>query len=905
MQPATIHSPLIKRARQEAVFAASSAVDRCVESALASLEEAERRAGSVTLRLQLSDAQAGLRKARIELRTAFPARLDQAFTAALDNANVDSGQPVAVSEDELTLVEDAEVLRFVEASRLQQTVMPVVEHALARLDSLMSSALGLPVVRAELNPLRPDVVCGVLQEVFEQRPEPADVRSHWVRHFAGPFAQELNRLYDSVADMLEAQGVEEARYRLKLTEGGALPAKSTGVDSRGGGGGSGGPGGAGGGSGGGAGGSGGGGVGGDAGAADAGGSGTGQRVSFPMMGQLAQAMPAVSHAVMRDFLYRPQWIEQYDEPLPAAYYEDVHEQAAAAAAAPADAYNEKAEARARARERALSVVDRPARQVAVDAALSPQQWGDQASAQARTRTLMDLKSQASKVSQVLGLDAVRTLVGQVAGDQRMLAPVREAFVALEPALLRTAMADPRFFGDDSHPARRLIEEVAQRSFKYNDEFAEDFEAFMEPVRQVVREVNTAAEPSKQDFAERMQGLQAQWQAQDAEEKTASEPGMQSMRYAQERQALADKVAWEFGLRSDLEGVPGRVADFLFQDWSLVIAHAQLTAERSQLDPGGYLAVVSDLLWSVKRDVALRQPARLFEVVPSVVSTLRRGLNMLGKEEAETQTFFDALMRYHDPVLRLRRMRSARDAEASGFGRLPTESEMMAFDSDPVPLERPRPRAADQPWLGRAELEAAGFDDLENMPAPLTTEMALGDEFRETQPPDEFEPTQPWSPEPAVAQPAPPVPVPVNEVGAGFVPLDLPDTRPAPAAAAVSAPPPPRVAAAPVFESEDEMQARTRATLARLRTGDWVDLKVRTTWRRAQLVWTSDNGSLFMFVSHGGRPHSMTRRTCEKLVRARYLRLVDAGAVVDKALRSLSAKDDAGAGKAVPSITPAA
>lgn len=88
------------------------------------------------------------------------------------------------------------------------------------------------------------------------------------------------------------------------------------------------------------------------------------------------------------------------------------------------------------------------------------------------------------------------------------------------------------------------------------------------------------------------------------------------------------------------------------------------------------------------------------------------------------------------------------------------------------------------------------------------------------------------------------------------------------------------------ESTEDIEARTRATLARLRVGDWVDLKVRDHWRRAQLQWTSDNGTLFMFISRGGRPHSMTQRTCEKLIRNRHLRPVDASAVVDKALRQL-------------------
>ena len=51
--------------------------------------------------------------------------------------------------------------------------MPVVEQNLSRLDSLMSSALGLPVVRAELNPLRRDAVARHAQcEAIDPRTSP-------------------------------------------------------------------------------------------------------------------------------------------------------------------------------------------------------------------------------------------------------------------------------------------------------------------------------------------------------------------------------------------------------------------------------------------------------------------------------------------------------------------------------------------------------------------------------------------------------------------------------------------------------------------------------------------------------------------------------------------------------------
>lgn len=482
---------------------------------------------------------------------------------------------------------------------------------------------------------------------------------------------------------------------------------------------------------------------------------------------------------------------------------------------------------------------------------------------------------------MLGLDAVRTLVGQVAGDQRVLAPVREAFVAMEPALLRMAMHDPRFFGDDHHPARRLIEGVAQRSFKYNDEYSEDFERFMAPVREAVRGLNAMPEAKSEDFAHRLAGLETEWQALDAGDREVQQESLRSMHFAQERQALADKVAWEFSLRSDLERVPHIVADFLFNDWSLVIAHAQLTDKRGQLDPGGYLAVVSNLLWSVNREAALKAPARVFEVIPGVVSTLRRGLQMLGKEPEETQTFFDALMRYHDPVLRLRRVRSARDAEASGFARLDSESSLVSFEtggmpieSEQIPLERPKPRAAEQPWFGRNELAAAGFEDIDSAPAPLET--AFSDPGLPSGHDEDagFASTEPVESDAAASG---------VDGGDGLAeeersgsPKVEPAGRPAHGSAAF-----------PESQSEEEIKAWTRATLERMRTGDWFDLRVRGQWRRAQLSWTSDNRALFMFVSRGGRPHSMTRRTCEKLILNRNLRPLDGAAVVDKALRGLA------------------
>jgi hypothetical protein len=61
-----------------------------------------------------------------------------------------------------------------------------------------------------------------------------------------------------------------------------------------------------------------------------------------------------------------------------------------------------------------------------------------------------------------------------------------------------------------------------------------------------------------------------------------------------------------------------------------------------------------------------------------------------------------------------------------------------------------------------------------------------------------------------------------------------------------------------------------AGAAALRVGDRLRLWSGDRWLTAQLAWVSANASLFLFVSDAGRQHSMTRRTCDRLLREAVL-----------------------------------
>ena len=162
------HNPLIERSKREVLLQAAPMVERTVQAASGAIEEAGRSARSVARRLQLGDAHAALLRYAPRLRAEFPQILMQGVDRALlQEADAEPQRAPDREDSILALLDDAEVARFVEASRLQQSAMPVIERSLGVLDSLMSSVLGLPVVRADLNPFRPDVFCTALMQVLE------------------------------------------------------------------------------------------------------------------------------------------------------------------------------------------------------------------------------------------------------------------------------------------------------------------------------------------------------------------------------------------------------------------------------------------------------------------------------------------------------------------------------------------------------------------------------------------------------------------------------------------------------------------------------------------------------------------------------------------------------------------
>ncbi|MEP6824768.1 MAG: DUF1631 family protein, partial [Ramlibacter sp.] len=318
-----------------------------------------------------------------------------------------------------------------------------------------------------------------------------------------------------------------------------------------------------------------------------------------------------------------------------------------------------------------------------------------------------------KLGQQLGEEVVRLMFDNLAQDARLLKEYKRQLKEIEPAVLRLAEKDSRFFSDRSHPARQFLDRMTQRSLAFSSEADDGWQRFLITVEAAVRWLESKVIDAD-TFGELLDHLQEQWARHDQVLHQRREDAAKALLHAEQRNLLAQKFAAEFG--DALQGlqVAQFVADFLKGSWSQVVAEARLSCVDGSEDPHGYRALVDDLIWSVQKSTAQRgRNRRLAEMVPVLLTRLREGLGGIGYPQELTARFFDSLVTIHLSALEEGR-NAAAQAAADQAEAQPSEFSDSVVDATVV-------------WLAGQEASESGYLDAEAIepqdPAALEIESA--------------------------------------------------------------------------------------------------------------------------------------------------------------------------------------
>lgn len=303
-----------------------------------------------------------------------------------------------------------------------------------------------------------------------------------------------------------------------------------------------------------------------------------------------------------------------------------------------------------------------------------------------------LRQEARRPAQALGLEVVHLMIDNLAGDPRLLPPVRDIVRDLEPPLLRLALVDPRFFSDREHPARRLLEQLTQRSLAWSSTDEDGFTAFMEGLQQATEALLDAGGTGPETFEIALSALQDAWDEQQPRGRRNRERAVRALMRAEQRNLLAERIGQQILERPDAVNAPREALAFLTGPWAQVMAQARLADTSGAEDPGNGGWVVQNVLWSVQPALA----ARVAGHHRTLVARIDEGLGSIDHLPADTDRWQNLLSALRDLAL----------STATG-------SALRGQDTEPPP-------DTVNTWLAPIEMHEAGFLPDPGIPAGATT-----------------------------------------------------------------------------------------------------------------------------------------------------------------------------------------
>ena len=232
-------------------------------------------------------------------------------------------------------------------------------------------------------------------------------------------------------------------------------------------------------------------------------------------------------------------------------------------------------------------------------------------------------------------------------DDRTLPDSLKALIGrLQIPMLKVAVLDKTFFSRGSHPARRLLNEIATAALGWSAQGDEQRDALYQRIEQVVQRLLNDFTDDPAIFSD----VLAEFLAFTGDEKRRSELLEQRTRDAEEGRARAELARHqvEQALNSRLLGrtLPEVVVRLLQEGWSKVLQLTSLKHGAESAEWEAALLVMDDLIWSVEPHESPEDRLRLLELVPSLLKSLRDGLTSAAIDPFVTSEFFSKLEAVH-------------------------------------------------------------------------------------------------------------------------------------------------------------------------------------------------------------------------------------------------------------------
>ena len=265
--------------------------------------------------------------------------------------------------------------------------------------------------------------------------------------------------------------------------------------------------------------------------------------------------------------------------------------------------------------------------------------------------LRDIKQQAvatgSNQVDAMTIDIIAMLFDYVFEDKSIPDSVKALLAKLQIPVLKVAIIDKSFFSLKTHPARRLLDVLAEASICFAGQASKE-DPLYQQIESVVDRIHDQFTTDITIFSTMLDQFETFLVARDTASASRAEQSARAL-YESEKREMARMIAIdEIDRRANSADtdLPITVSAMLRGPWARVL-------ERVYIRDGGrtehfveYIEAADNLIWSVTPKLDQGERKRLVSMLPALLKRLQEGMEIAAVEHQERDRFFAALVDCH-------------------------------------------------------------------------------------------------------------------------------------------------------------------------------------------------------------------------------------------------------------------
>jgi hypothetical protein len=256
-----------------------------------------------------------------------------------------------------------------------------------------------------------------------------------------------------------------------------------------------------------------------------------------------------------------------------------------------------------------------------------------------------LLGQSSRTVDKLTIEIVGMMFDHMLRDEQVPDEIKALLSRLQFPVLKAALMDAAFFASSSHPARRLIDRIANASAGW-EPYGDENERFRNEVDRVVREVLIQFDRDVGVFDRLLAEFDTflgEIRPRDSDPVARAKRALEE---AEKREILTINTTIQVRRAFDRVDLEAYLRDFLLGAWVQVLVAATIRDDETKGFSKRFREVIHEVVWSVQPKATPEERKRLVGLIPTMTRIMRDGLALIRMTQRDQDEFFQQLMGSH-------------------------------------------------------------------------------------------------------------------------------------------------------------------------------------------------------------------------------------------------------------------